>query len=140
MPKQRSKQRPVNEEFFIKVLLQKPEKTEEITDKLSVDDFTDITLKSIFKKIQEGPADFNSLIAKSEGEEKSVLTRISLEEDFEDPEKVLNDCIRSLKDNQRTIILNELQQKIRQAEQQKNTELVKTLHKEYYDLKTRKDI
>ncbi len=133
------KQRPLNEEYLIKLILQLPERAEEITGKLSLDDFKDQTLRSIFLKIQNGPADFNSLIAISEGEEKSVLTRVSMEEDFEHPVKVLTDCIKNLKDNQRSIILQELQQKIRQAEKQKNTELLKTLQKEHYNLLTRKE-
>ncbi len=130
---------PVNEEYLIKLLLQQPEKTEEIAGKLSINDFKDETLRSIFIKIQEGTADFNQLIAKSEGEEKNILTKISLNDDFENPGKVLADCIKSLKDNKRAVILRELQQKIRQAEQQKNMELVKTLQHEHQNLFKRKE-
>ena len=130
----RPRQLPVNEEYLIKLLIQQPEKIEEITGKLSTTDFKDESLRNIFKKIQEGTADFNQLIADSEGEEKNILTKISLDDDFENPEKVLADCIKSLKDNQRAVILQELQQKMRQAEQQKNTELVKTLQREHQNL------
>jgi replicative DNA helicase len=130
----RPRQLPVNEEYLIKLLIQQPEKIEEIAGKLSTTDFKDESLRNIFKKIQEGTADFNQLIADSEGEEKNILTKISLDDDFENPEKVLADCIKSLKDNQRAVILQELQQKMRQAEQQKDTELVKTLQREHQDL------
>ena len=135
----RPRQLPVNEEYLIKLLLQQPEKAEEITGKLSANDFKDETLRSIFNKIQEGTADFNQLISNSEGEEKNILTKISLNDDFENPGKVLADCIKSLSNSKRAVVLRELQQKIRQAEQQKNTELVKTLQHEHQNLFKRKE-
>jgi len=130
----RPRQRPVNEVYLIKLLLQMPEKSKEISGRLSLDDFKDETLKGIFKKIGEGEPDFNKLIVQSEGEEKSVLTEISLHEDFENPEKVLSDCLKALKNNRQKILLRELQLKIKQAEQRKDTELVKTLQIEHQNL------
>lgn len=130
----RPRQRPVNEVYLIKLLLQMPEKIGEIAGRLSVNDFKDEILRGIFKKIGDGETDFNKLIVQSEGEEKSVLTEISLHEDFEKPEKVLADCLKSLKNNRRNILVREMQLKIKQAEQKKDLGLLNKLQIEYQNL------
>ena len=128
------KKRPRLEMYIIKLLFQLPGDLEEITGKLSVDDFKDETLRGIFKKMKEKLTDFNELISTCEGEEKNLMTRISLMEDFENPQKVLSDCVKRLQDNKRMILLQNLQAKIREAEQKKDLDLCKQLQMEQQKL------
>lgn len=130
--------RPVNEVYIIKLLLQLPEKAGDIMEMLHAEDFGDAVLQGIFQKMKNGLTGFHGLLAECEGEEKDVLTGISLCDNFDDPEKALTDCIKRLKDNRRTILLQELQGRIRGAERNKNFELLRQLQLEQQELlKTR---
>ncbi len=126
--------KPINEVYIIKLLLQLPEKATEITAMLHAEDFKDTVLQGIFQKMKAGVTDFQGLLVQCEGEEKNVLTGISIRENFESPEKALTDCIKRLKDNRRTYLLKELQSRIRDAEQKKNLELLRQLQLEQQDL------
>ncbi len=62
------------------------------------------------------------------------MTRISLDDDLEDPEKILSDCIKRIKDNKRESLKQELQGKIREAESKKDFKLLKQLQTEFQNL------
>lgn len=129
------KARPKNELYIIKLLLQRPERAAEVCKKIASEDLNDPVARSIFIRIKEGTTEFNRLLSQCDSEEKNYLTAISLDEDlenpeFEDPEKAMNDCIKRIKDNKRKILLQELQGKIREAEQKKDFALLKQLQLE----------
>lgn len=130
----RPRQRSQNEIYLIQLLLQMPERVKEISGMISDNDFKDGTLKSIFRKIIEGPTDLNDLLLKCEGEEKDVLSGISLSPELEDPEKVLSDCIRWINGNKRGVLKRKLQAKIKEAEANKDLELLKQLQVEFQEL------
>jgi DNA primase len=131
--------RPKNEVYIIKLLIQRPERSAEVCEHVVSEDFKDPLTRSIFKKIKEGTAEFNDLMSLCEGEEKDFLTGIVLKEDyenpeFEDPEKALNDCIKSMRENKRKFLLQELQQKIKEAELKKDFGLLKQLQQEHTEV------
>ncbi len=125
------KPKPLDLEIFIiKLIFQLPEKSKKIYDALSVEDFKNAAISAIFKKLKEGLTDFNELLSQCEGEEKDLLAEISFRDDFEDPEKVLNDCMKRLKDNRKKMQLQELQSKIKEAESKKDFNILKKLQAE----------
>ena len=121
-------QRPRNEIYLIQLLLQMPEMVKEISGTISDNDFKDGTLRSIYRKIIEGATDLNDLILKCEGEEKDVLSGISLEPELDDPEKVLSDCIKWM-------LERELQAKIKKAISKKDIGLQNKLLAELQKLR-----
>jgi DNA primase len=129
-----SRPKSLDEIYIFKLLLQLPERSGEIADTFSEEDFKHATTKSVFKKVKAGLTDFNELLSRSEGEEKDFLTEVSLREDFENPEKALEDCINRMKGNKRKILLQELQGKTREAEAKKDFNLLKALQAEQQNL------
>ena len=141
-PQSRPIARPKNEVYIIKLLIQRPERSAEVCEHIVSEDFNDPVTRSIFKRIKEGTAEFNDLMSRCEGEEKDFLTGIALKEDyenpeFEDPEKALNDCIKSMRENKRQYLLQELQQKIKEAELKKDFGLLKKLQQEHTEVAKR---
>lgn len=128
------KARPLDEVYIIKLLLQLTEKTEEVRDILSEYDFKDNAVRGVFKKIMEGFFDFNELIIRCEEEEKNLLAEISLRDDFDNPEKVFEDCVRRLKNNRRKILLQDIQARIEEAEAKKDFNLLKKLQEEQHNI------
>ncbi len=126
-PPPRHKRRPGDELYIIKLLLQMPEKAGEVSGILPVGDFKDSTLRSIFEKIKNGITGFNELVARCEGEEKDLLTEVSLSDDIEEPEKALSDCIRRFQEKKKEAILKDLQVRIKDAESRKDRELLDEL-------------
>lgn len=126
--------KPVEEVTLIKLLLQLPEKAEEVSNVLSEEDFKDIMSRSVFKRIKEGSTDFKGLYSQCDEAEKNFLTEISLEDHFEDPEKTIDDCVTRIKENRRKILLQELQRKIKEAELKKDLNLLKSLQSEHQKL------
>jgi len=121
----RPRQIPRDEIYLIQLLLQMPDRVKDISEKISDNDFKDGTLRSIYRKIIEGPTDFNALLLKCEGEEKDVLSGLSLSEELEsevleNPEKGLSDCIRRINEGKRRILKRELQAKIKEAQSKKD--------------------
>jgi DNA primase len=133
-PLQRSGQRPQNEIYLIQLLLQMPERVKDISGMITDNDFKDGTLRSIYRKIIEGPTELNALLMKCEGEEKDVLSGLSLSEELEDPEKVLSDCIRWMDKSKRGMLERELQMKMKEAEAKKDHELLKKLQTKFQEL------
>ena len=133
-----SRPKSLDEIYIIKLLLQLPERAGEITNVFSEEDFKHATTRLVFKKIKEGLTDFNELLSQCEGDEKDFLTEVSLREDFEDPEKALEDCITRMRGNKKKLLLQGLQSKIREAETRKDFDLLKALQTEQHDLLRKK--
>lgn len=119
--------RPLHEVYMLQLVLQFPEKAVEVFENVSDDDFEDPVTKSIYKKMQGGLTDYNTLIAECGDDEKSLLTGILFNTEFENPEKIFRDCLKRLKSKKRSFLLNELQDKIKRAEQERDNTLLKTL-------------
>ncbi|RJR20029.1 MAG: DNA primase [Nitrospiraceae bacterium] len=131
-PQPKPKAKPKNELYIIKLLLQRPERAAEVCVTITSEDFKDPVARSIFNRIKEGTTELKQLLSKCDGEERNYLTGLSLNEDlenpeFEDPEKAMNDCIKRMKVNERKMLLQELQGKIKEAEQKKDFALLKQL-------------
>ncbi|RJQ55466.1 MAG: DNA primase [Nitrospiraceae bacterium] len=126
--------KPLNEVYIIKLLLQLPERADEISGFISAEDFRDPATRAVFGKIKEGVRDFNELLSQCEGEEKDFLTEVSMREDIENPDKALEDCMNRISGNKRKLLLQELQNKIREAESKKDFNLLKSLQTEQHKL------
>jgi DNA primase len=132
----RPSRRPLDELYIIKLLLQLPERADHMLKILSEDDFRDAALRSILEKIKQAPADLDRLLSTCEGEEKNVVTELSLLDDFEETDKVFADCIKRLKENRRKELSHELNARMKEAEKKKDFELVKKLQIEHQKLLT----
>ncbi|NOZ68054.1 MAG: DNA primase [Deferribacteres bacterium] len=132
--------RPLYEEYIIRILLQMPGKAGEVFNVLSEDDFRDEAARGIFRRIREGTHGLNELISMCGDSERDLLTRISLADDFEEPEKVLSDCIKRLKDNKRRLLLQEIQKKIKDAELKKDFDLLRNLQRQQQEILSRRAI
>lgn len=130
----RPPRRPLDEEYILQLLIQIPEKAEEVFSILSPDDFRDEAIRNIIDRIRLGTTGLNELISQSSGQEKAILTEISMREDFEYPGKVLDDCIRRLRKNRRDIQLQDLQKRISEAEGKKDFALLRELQAEQHRL------
>jgi DNA primase len=122
---------PMNELYLIKLFLQMSDRADELVGMISSNDFSDPGVKKIFEKIREGLFSLTELLEKSGEEEKALLSRISLIEDFENPEKALDDCLRRLRENRRKMLLADIQRRIREAEARKDYVALKTLQQEH---------
>jgi DNA primase len=122
--------RPMEEIYIVQLIIQFPEKAENIFEIISVDDFCDSTIKSIFKKMKNGFIDYNVLIAECAEDERNLLSELLFKTEFDDPEKIFMDCCKRLKTKKRQALLHELQEKIKKAELDNNNILLKTLLQE----------
>ena len=127
-------QKPQNEVYLIQLLLQMPDRVKDVSEMLSDDDFKDGTLRSIYRKIVGGAVNLNDLLQKCEGEEKDVLSGISISPELADPEKVLSDCIRWMNKNKRETLMRELERKVKEAQAKKDHALQKKLQTELMEL------
>lgn len=130
----RSRQKPMDEVYLLKLILQFPEKAEMVLNIVSAEDLKDSVIRAVFKKIKtgngllrDGLIDFNALISECDEDEKNLLTELSFKADLENPEKIFKDCLNRLKSRKRQVLLNELQNKITMAELQKDGSLLRTL-------------
>lgn len=134
----RPTRRPGDEMYIIKLLLQMPEKAGEVAGILPAGDFKDFMLRNIFEKIKNGLTGFNDLVARCEGEEKDILTEVSLSDDIEEPEKALRDCIKRFKEKKQAEILKDLQNRIKDAESRKDRDLLNELLTQYQLIRSEK--
>ncbi len=130
----RSRQKPMDEVYLMKLILQFPEKAEMVLNTVSAEDLEDSVIRAVFKKIKnrngllrDGVIDFNALISECDEDEKNLLTELSFKADLENPEKIFKDCLNRLKSRKRQVLLNELQNKITMAELRKDGSLLRTL-------------
>ncbi|MBI5049888.1 MAG: DNA primase [Nitrospirae bacterium] len=129
------KSRPQHEVYMLQLFLNFPEKAEVFLDLIPAEDLIDPVIKSIFKKMKEGVMDYNVLISECGEEEKNFLTENFFKKiDFDDPEKAMEDCLKRFKKEKQHRLLDEIQDKIKEAELKKDSTLLKTLQLEQQEL------
>ncbi len=114
---------PDLEIFIFKLILQLPGKSKEIIGELASDDFKNPVMKSIFSNLQAGWNDLSELLSRCNEEERTILTKVSLMDDFEDPDKVLSDCLKRVLVNRHDLLVRDLDKKIKEAESKKDSAL-----------------
>ena len=133
-PQPRSGPRPLDDVIPLQLLLQLPDKAAEFAAKLAPDDFIDPSSRAIFEKIKQGITDVNELLPHFDESGQAYITELSMRDDFEDPEKALEDCVKKLKENRRKRMLSEIQTKIKEAEKKKDHKLITKLQIEQHQL------
>ena len=126
--------KPMDEVYVIKLLLQLPDKAEDISGSISEGHFGYAPAREVFKKIKGGSADLNELLSKCDSREKDFVTETSLLDDFDDPNKAIRDCVKRLKSNRRSILSYELQRRIKEAEDKKDITLLRRLQSEHCEI------
>ncbi|MBI4824944.1 MAG: DNA primase [Nitrospirae bacterium] len=121
------KPKPLDEAYIIKLLLQFPEKADMVFGSITEDDFKDTVTASILKKIRKGLRDFDKLMLQCDDNEKELLSEIMLKAEFDDPDKVLRDCVAGIKEKKRRFLIQELRERIRDAEMKKDIKLLREL-------------
>jgi DNA primase len=130
--------RPLDELYLLRLVLQLPDKAEKVFNDLTEEHFEDPLIRSIFKKMKSGMLSYDSLAPECTEEEKNLLAGLLIKIEFEDPDKVFEDCLKRLKSRRHQAMLYELQHRIKKAEMQKNDSLLRTLLMEQQKhLKTR---
>lgn len=125
-----------DEVYIVQILLRHPEKSPQIFAAVSEDDFTSAVTRTVFEKIRtqiETAGDqnmYNILIAESGEREQALIAEIMFRHEMEDPDKVLEDCLKRFRDNKRQTLLHDLQKRIKKAERENNTALLRTLLRE----------
>jgi|Deesub1362A_J573_1020465.scaffolds.fasta_scaffold00134_26 DNA primase len=109
--------RPLDEIYIIRLLLQMPERVADVFETISPEDFSDDLLRSIFNRMRRGVPDPDRLLLECHEEEKRVLSEVMLMDDFEEPDKVLRDCLNRMVIKRQRAMLEDLQSQIREAEQ-----------------------
>lgn len=133
-PVESSRPRPLDEIYLLKLLLQIPERAEDILKLVSSEDFEDRITRSIFSKIKQGLIDTDKLLLECEEEEKRLLTRIMLMVDFEEPEKVLRDCLKRVVAKRRRAMLEDIQVQIKDAELKGDSDRLRSLQMKQSEL------
>ncbi|MBC8413396.1 MAG: DNA primase [Nitrospira sp.] len=127
-------QRPVNEVFMIRLMLQMPERALEVSGQLSEEDFTDPVITAVFSKIKSGIRKLDELLEGLQSEAREFLTAISFEDGVPASEKALDDCIKRIIENRLKLMEQQMQIKLKTAEKNGDTELLKQLQAEYHAL------
>jgi len=118
---------PLDEVYIIKLLLQIPQRRREVLETVSPEDFSDDVLRSIFNKMGQGMTESERLLLECNEEEKKGLAKILMMEDFENPEKVLSDCLRRIATRRQKAMLEDIQAQIRDAEQRGDVDRLRLL-------------
>jgi len=88
------------EYLLLSAVIAFPEKVNEVLSRLTIEDLKDETIRSIFKKIKmhSGHLSMNSFLGTAEGEERALITKLSLEPgfDLELVDKNIGDCLQTL--------------------------------------------
>ena len=114
---------PKHEEYILQLILKSPERAR----LLSEEDFDDPVSKNIFKKIKGGLTEYSALISQCDGNEKALLAELFFKEGIEDQDKTFEDCLHHLKSKRLACVLQDLQDKIKEAESRKDGEALKAL-------------
>lgn len=138
-PVLRKESKPLDEMYIIKLLLHFPEKAETVFGSINEEDFNDPVTVSVLKKIREGLTDFNKLILQCSDVEKEFLSDIIFkadvkDPDYGDPDKILNDCVKRIREKKRKLLIQDLSDKIKEAEKKKDSVLLKELQMKHYNL------
>jgi DNA primase len=88
------------ESLLLSAVIAFPEKVNDVLSRLTIEDLKDETIRSIFKKIKmhSGHLSMNSFLGTVDGEERDLITRLSLEPgfDLELADKNIDDCLQTL--------------------------------------------
>lgn len=120
------------EKTLIRLILEFEDALPRIKDELSLDNF--FAYKNIVKVLWEFPGKVAVDSLTDEADARALREIMLTQEPMEDKEKLLGDCIRSLKANALKIQVDQARQDIAEAEKNGNLELVKRLQKEYLSL------
>ncbi|MBI4698556.1 MAG: hypothetical protein HY758_06500 [Nitrospirae bacterium] len=125
----------------MKLILQFPDMTGKIFDGVSIGDFDDPVAAAVYRRIKEGSGlrrnmqvDHSALISECDEEERGLVSELLLEAEFDNPEKIYEDCLKRINHKKRQLLLHELQDKIKKAEFEKNSGLLKNLLHERHNL------
>lgn len=121
------KPKPLDEAYIIKLLLQFPEKAGMVFGSITEEDFKDTVTGSVLKKIRKGLADFDKLMLQCDDDEKELLSEITLMPEFDDPDKVLRDCVAGIREKKRKLLIQELRGRIKDAEMKNDITLLREL-------------
>jgi DNA primase len=121
---------PLDEAYMIKLLLQMPEKVEDVAASVAGECFMNPVARDVFHKIIEGCLSLDELLKVCDARGQDFLTGISMHEDFEDADKALGDCVERLLAKKRNLTLRDLQSRIKEAEQKKDMDLLRSLQVE----------
>ncbi len=120
------KSRPKHEELILKIILNDIGFLNKVSQLISEEDFNDPLLKELYKKLCS-LKEINHVIKEATDEERALITELSMAESQEEPEKAVTDCIKRINDRRFKQVLEELQKKIRTAEDAGNTVLLNNL-------------
>ena len=132
------------EEELLNILIHHPEVARAVRGELSPDDFTDARLRPIVKKVfglldEEGDVSFHRLLGAVEGEqEKSLVRALSLNEVGEDVEGYAAGAVKRMGEARWAKEGKELQALLRQAEENKDYDLLNKLQKELVEWQKKK--
>jgi len=130
----RPQQRPLDEVYILTLLIRYPQRSEDILKALQVEDFEDDVTRSIYVRIAQGLTDPDRLLSECNEEERGLLTNIMLMEDFEEPERVLRDCLRAMMSKRHKAILKDIQAQINDAEKRGDRERLRSLQIKQHEL------
>ncbi|MDH5202206.1 MAG: hypothetical protein OEW69_02965, partial [Nitrospirota bacterium] len=115
------------EYLLLSAIIAFPEKADDILLRLDIEDLTDETIKSLFKKIKALANKFNlsSLLDTADDSEKVIITALSLKPgfDLEHIDRNIDDCLHIL-------MQKKFEEKVRHAEESGDIALLNLLLKE----------
>jgi len=127
---------------LLSIALEDKNITERIKEEIGIDHFKDESIINLFKKINElhengkkiAPSHLMSYFEDDNRIEQLVSEAVSIRETLKDTDKVLNDCIRSIRKENLKSTLDNIQFKIKEAESAADSNRVSKLIAEYNDL------
>ncbi len=126
--------RPKDEVYLLQLIMQFPEKARQVFGHISPEDIKDPVIRLILEKIKhkidlsgDAVISYGDLVSECEGDAENLLSELAFKTDFEEPEKIFSDCLNRIKFKKRQILLYDIQDKIKRAENEKNGILLKTL-------------
>lgn len=128
------------EKCLVKLALENEDALASLKKNLSPDEFTEGRLKEIVKSIISGESSSlktlpHKVLETISEESKKILSRILLEDGpSEAKEKILSDCINTIKECRMKRELDNLRSEIQEEEKAGHLDKVKSLHKEFVDL------
>lgn len=105
-----------------------PEKTQEILDRVSLNDFTNTLVRDIFERLREKGSIETAMVSMKD-DEKTLISRLTLEPGFDitNVDRNIEDCIRAIKGRIIEFSLRDVQERIRLAERSGQEDVLRTL-------------
>ncbi len=119
----------IAEEIVLREILLDPQKKEALQKELREEHFSSEINRLIFKKaLDKKDLEADNLSA------QKALAKILMSENYSQNTQVLSDCIRTIKSDYLHTTLSKIREEIRQAERDKQPELLPSLQKQFSDL------